>query len=415
MKLLKSSIWSFLAVLIRGVSALSINKLFAIYFGPSGIALLAHFQNLTTIFSTIPNDGINRGVIRYLSPNSFTTKQKQQYFSAGFYLNITVFFILITVTLFFKEQFLNKFDAGPTWILLFSITTFFLLIDYFLLSVILAFKNTIHFFITEIIGSIIFFIYLYTQLTYYSKDIQEALIHYMVALSLGFIIVSGLLFMKKKYRDVISFKWPELLYFKGLNKFLIMATIAVIFQKGIDFFIRQYSFSHFGSYETGIWQGVVKISDYYMMAYTSVIMIAFYPQITASLHNSRILKKVLFDGIKLYLPLLLAGCLFVYFSRDLMLKWLLDEKFIGGSEFIHWQLLGDFLKMTAMILGLLMLAQAKIGWFVLGEFISAITYVLLIQYFKDEAIIGILKAHMMRYIVYFTYLLLYYRKLIFSA
>jgi len=71
-KLLKSSIWSFLAVLVRGISALTINKVFAVQFGAAGIALLSHFQNLTTIFSTIPNDGINRGLIRYLSPENIS-------------------------------------------------------------------------------------------------------------------------------------------------------------------------------------------------------------------------------------------------------------------------------------------------------------------------------------------------------
>ena len=83
MKLLKSSIWSFFAVLVRGISALSINKIFAVQFGPSGIALLSHFQNLTTIITTIPNDGVNRGLIRFLSPEDNSIESKKKYFSAG--------------------------------------------------------------------------------------------------------------------------------------------------------------------------------------------------------------------------------------------------------------------------------------------------------------------------------------------
>ena len=415
MKLLKSSIWSFFAVLLRGVSALSINKLFAVYFGPSGIALLAHFQNLTTIFTTIPNDGINRGVIRFLSPNSFTTKEKQQYFSAGFYLNILVFIVTLAVTLIFQDYFTEKFKTGsPLWIVIFAASMLFLLLDYLLLAIILAFRNTVHFFLVEFAGSLIFFIYLYISLTYYSISIQAALTHYMVALSLGFVIVSVMIFMKSTYRDCISFKIPSIKIFKKLNGFLVMALTAVLFQKGIDFYIREFSIESFGGNSTGIWQGVVKISDYYMMAFTSVMMIAFYPQITSSLHNSKILKKVLFDGIKLYVPLIIFGCLFVFFAKEILLEYLLDAEFLSGADYIHWQLMGDFLKMISMILGLLMLAQAKIKWFIIGEFLSAAAYILFINYFQDEQILGILKAHFYRYIVYFLYLMIYYRKLLFK-
>ena len=415
MKLLKSSIWSFLAVLLRGISALSINKLFAVYFGPSGIALLSHFQNLTTIFTTIPNDGINRGVIRYLSPNSFTTNEKQNYFSAGFYLNILVFTITLFITIFFQDYFTEKFETNsPYWIIVFAASMLFLLLDYLLLAVILAFKNTIHYFIVELVGSLVFFIYLYTSLTYFSFSIQEALTHYMVALSLGFIIVSIIIIFHKKYKDCFSLKVPNKKAFKGLNNFLLMALTAVVFQKGIDFAIRELSINTFGGEVTGIWQGIVKISDYYLMAFTSVMMIAFYPQITSSLHNSRILKKVLFDGIKLYIPLIIMGCLFVFFAKELLLEYLLDAQFIDGASLIHWQLMGDFLKMSSMILGLLMLAQSKLKWFVIGEFISASSYVLLILYLQDEQIPGILKAHFYRYIFYTLYLLIYYRKLLFK-
>jgi len=414
-KLLKSSIWSFLAILFRGISALSINKLFAIYFGPKEFALFSHFQNLTTIFTTIPNDGVNRGVIRFLSPNSFSTEDKRKYFAAGLYLNIFVFIITLIITLIFPDFFLQKFKAeNYYWIFIFAFSMFFLIIDYLLISVILAFKNTKHFFLLEISGSIIFFIYLYIALTFYSISIQIALMHYMIALSLGFLIAVIIIQNQSKYKDVVSFKFPQKLHFKKLNAFLIMAVVAVIFQKGIDFYIREFSFNRFGEYDTGIWQGVVKISDYYMMAFTSVMMISFYPQITSSIHNSKILKKVLFDGFKLFLPLILGGCLFVFFAKDLMLQYLLDEEFLGGSKYIHWQIMGDFLKMISTMLGLILLAQAKIKWFLIGEFLSAATYIVFINYFENEMIVGILKAHFIRYIIYFLYLTIYYRKLIFT-
>ena len=414
MKLLKSSIWSFLAVLFRGISALSINKLFAVYFGPAEFGLLSHFQNLTTIFSTIPSDGINRGIIRYLSPNSVTVNEKRYFFSAGLILNVFVFLLTLLVTFIFPDYFFSKFKTStPYWIVIFIFSMLFLIFDFLLISLIIAFKKTFHFFLIEFFGSIVFFIYLYIALSYYSISIQVALIHYMLALSMGFIVVFILILSQNNYREVIVLKFPKPFHFKKINSFLIMALTAVLFQKGIDFYIREFSFTTFGNEATGVWQGVVKISDYYLMAFTSVIMMSFYPQITSSLHNSKILKKVLFDGFKLYIPLILIGCIFVFFSKTYLIEFLLDKQFLKGTEYIHWQILGDALKMISMIMGLLMLAQVKIKWFITGEFISAFSYIFCIHFMQDEGVTGVLKAHFYRYIIYFVYLTVYYRKLIF--
>ena len=415
MKLLKSSILSFLAVLIRGVSALSINKLFAVIFGPDDFGLFAHFQNLTTIYTTTPNDGVNRGVIRYLSPSESSNKIKQKYFAAGLYLNIILFTITTAITLLFPEYFISKFETNSVWwYLLFSVCMFLLIIDYFLIAVVLAFKNTFHYLLIEALGSAVFFSYLYISLNYYSETIQHALLHYMFAISLGIIIVLGIIFANKDYKATLSFKLPKKKHFKKINTFLIMALVTVILQKGLDFSIREFSLDYFGKVETGIWQSVVKLSDYYMMAFTSVMMISFYPQISSSLHNKKIFRKVLFDAFKLFIPIIFAGVVVVYLGRNLFLEYLFDESFLSGEKYVLFQVLGDFLKMTATILGLVMLAQAKLKWFVFGEILSALSYLIFIGVFKNQGIDGLLYAHFLRYIVYFLFLISYYRKLLFS-
>lgn len=413
MKLLKSSIWSFFAVLIRGVSALTINKLFAVYYGPGGIALLAHFQNLVTIFSTIPNDGVNRGIIRYLSPNHISTEEKQKYFASGMFLNLILFISTLCVILFFDDYFLSKFKTGDWgWYMLFALAMLLLLIDYLLLAVILAFRNTVDYFITEFLGSLSFFVFLYIALSQYQLDIRYALTLYMLVLSSGVIFLLIIVLSKQRYRECLSFRFPEFRFLRHISAFLIMALTAVVLQKGMDFYIREFSMDTYGTLDTGIWQGVVKISDYYMMAFTSVMMIAFYPQITASLSSIRKLRSTIFEGIKLYVPIMFAGCLFVYFARELMLSILLDQEFVEGQKYIHWQLIGDFLKMMSMMLGLVLLAQSRIRWFVLGELLSAASYVFFIKLFESQQIEGILMAHVCRYIIYFSYLLVYYRRLL---
>jgi len=82
---LKKSTWSFSSILIKSLCALATNKLFAMYFGTTGITLFAHFQNLISLITQVPNDGINRGIIKYWSGNQLNQNEKHRLFKAGFF------------------------------------------------------------------------------------------------------------------------------------------------------------------------------------------------------------------------------------------------------------------------------------------------------------------------------------------
>src|ERR671921_666556 len=91
---LKNSVFGVRSVASRLASSFFINKMVALYFGPSGMAQLAHFQNLVTFFTLIPNDGISRGLIKYLAGNDKHSLAFRTYFRSGFYLTLTLFFAI---------------------------------------------------------------------------------------------------------------------------------------------------------------------------------------------------------------------------------------------------------------------------------------------------------------------------------
>lgn len=416
MKLLKSSTWSFLAVLVRGISALSINKLFASQLGPQGIALLSHFQNLTAIVTTIPNDGINRGVIRFLSPIKKSKEVKQHYFSAGFYLNVVVFILTISFIILFQDHFFTDFNISDhyIWIPLFTVSMFLLVVDYYFLSIILSLQKTHHYFIIELISSVVFFSIACFGFSSYSISIDQVLIYYMLALSSGFIIVSTFVLSLKRYKQLISFKLNINIGFKALNKFLIMAVSSMLFGKLTDFAVRAYSLHLFSTSETGIWQGAVKISDYYMMAFYSVTTIAYYPSITSSLENSQLLRKSVLEGFSFFMPIIAIGCFSVYLLQDYLLVFLLDESFSQSATILSFQIVADFFKMSSMLLALLLIAQSKLKLFIIGELLSVLVYLLSIHFFLPiYGIESFTLAGIVRYIIYFLFLFLIYRKLLF--
>ena len=65
MNLLKTSALNSIAVLMKMLTLLGINKVLAVYVGPSGYAALGQFQNAIQMITTFASASINTGVTKY--------------------------------------------------------------------------------------------------------------------------------------------------------------------------------------------------------------------------------------------------------------------------------------------------------------------------------------------------------------
>ena len=65
MTLIKTSLLNGIAVVIKMLTLLGINKILAIYVGPAGYAALGQFQNAMTMITTFASGAINTGVTKY--------------------------------------------------------------------------------------------------------------------------------------------------------------------------------------------------------------------------------------------------------------------------------------------------------------------------------------------------------------
>ena len=158
-QLLKSSAWSGLSVVLRAVGSLAINKIFAVAYGPNGITLLAHFQNLLSILSTIPNGGINVGLIKYLAPGQEGTTDYKRYFWAALILNLLALaagaMVLFGSRNYYFGMFLEQTEAGTEWrwFLVFFAGAILLILNLFLINVLLAHGRLPYYVLVTILAS----------------------------------------------------------------------------------------------------------------------------------------------------------------------------------------------------------------------------------------------------------------------
>jgi PST family polysaccharide transporter len=414
---LGNSVWSGLSTVARAGSALVINKLFAVYYGPQGITLLAHFQNLIALLTTLPNSGINVGLIRHLAQHEVKSPAYGSYFWAGLFLNTLTFLGGVGALLLFPSFFLERFSEELLpqrsgfylWALPFLFVL--LLLQLFWLAVLLARQALRPYVFIGLFTS--FVSILVTWWAVGRVEISQALVLFLTGQSMSGVVGLGVVF----YKGLVP-KWQVKLepgVFRDLGKFLVMALSTLVGAKLVDFVVREMAIQEFSLLETGLWQSVVKISDSYTMVYISVLGMVYYPRIAALLPQPVALREYVRSIFFLLVPAVGAGLLFFWWQRDFFIQLLFHQEFLAARYLMDYQLLGDFLKMTAWVLSYIITVQARVKLYMLTQLGSGVIYVALVAWLMPLlGVEGLPVAHALRYGLYLVFHLYLFRSYLFS-
>ncbi|WP_197088553.1 oligosaccharide flippase family protein [Rufibacter radiotolerans] len=415
---LGNSVWSGLSTVSRAGSSLLINKLFAVYYGPNGITLLAHFQNLIALLTTLPNSGINVGLIRHLAQSGPQSQSYRSFFWAGLFLNALTFLIALVGVLLFPSFFLERFgeellresSSLSLWLVLGLFVL--LLLQLFWLSVLLARQALRPYVWLSLLTSLVSI-----AVTWWAVgrvEVMTALVLFLTGQS-----VSGLVGLAVIFQKNLIPGW-QLKIPKGvgreLGKFLVMALSTLVGAKLVDFVVRELAIQQFSLHETGLWQSVAKISDSYTMVYVSVLGMVYYPRIAALLPQPQELKEYVRSVLFLLVPVLGMGLLAFGWQRDFFIQLLFDQEFLPARGLMDYQLLGDFLKMSAWVLSYIITVQARVKLYVFTQLASGVVYVALVAWLMPLlGLDGLPMAHAIRYGLYLLFHLFLFRSYFFSS
>ncbi|WP_210487467.1 hypothetical protein [Rufibacter aurantiacus] len=409
---LGNSVWSGLSTVARAGSSLLINKLFAVYYGPHGITLLAHFQNLIALLTTLPNSGVNVGLILYLAQHKPDSSEYRAYFWTGLFLNAVTFLGALGGILLFPGFFLERFGeemlAQSSSFSLWAVLGLFvlLLLQLFWLSVLLARQALQPYVWLSLLTSLISI-----AVTWWAVGrlhLTMALALFLVGQSVSGLVGLGVVL----YKGLVP-SWQGALpksVLQDLGKFLVMALSTLIGAKLVDFVVREMAIEQFSLVETGLWQAVVKISDSYTMVYISILGMVYYPKIAVLLPQPEALKEYVKSIFSLLVPAVGLGLLVFWWQRDFFIQLLFHRDFLAARDLTEYQLLGDFLKMTAWVLSYIITVQARVKLYIFTQLISGVVYVALVALLMPLlGLDGLPMAHAIRYGLYLLFHLYLFR------
>lgn len=403
MNLLKTSVLNGVAVLIKTITLFVLNKILAVYLGPTGYAALGQFQNFIQMVTTFAGSAINTAVIKYTAEyHEDESKQRAIWKTAGsivfvfslmFAFLILIFQRQLSLYIFHTLEYQTVFVWFAVFLLFFNFNTLFL-------AILNGKKEILKLVLANIAGSL--FALIVTSILAIKLHLYGALIALSIYQSIAFIVTLFLCYRADWFKFSSLFGKIDLEITKKFSSFIWMALVSAICVPLSQILIRAYLSQEFGLAYAGYWEAMIRLSTVYLMLVTTTLGVYYLPRLS-ELKMIDEIKKEVYLGYKFLFPLAVAGGVVIFVLRDWIIKVLFSPSFAPMQSLFFWQMMGDALKIGSWILAYLMLSKAMTKLYISTEIIFtlsliALTYVCT-QLFGFE---GVSMAHLINYGMYWV-------------
>lgn len=388
----RGSFGAVVAVAARAAGSLVVNKLFATYAPVGGLTLLAQFQNLMALFTTLPSEGVQVGLVKFLAPLRPGSPRHRAWLgaavalsAAGLLLGSMVLAVrgpvgwggsyraafLVGIGLLTAQGLLGAalLAAGRLW-------------AFISLSVLLAGLGT---------GAVAVALLGHWPL-------PLVLLAYVLGQGLTLLPALGLAARAGLLRHLRLRAPLSRVALRGLGQFLLMAVSTLFFGKAVDFVLRDYLLTTFGPARTDLWQAVAKLSDNYTMVFGAVMSSVFYPRLAALAGQPQAARGYVRGVLALLAPALALGLGLLYAARGWLLPLLFAPRLLAAQAFLVPQLLGDWAKFLSWIFIYQLMVRARTGAYVAVQAASAVVFAgLLAGLLPRLGLSGAVWAHAGRY------------------
>lgn len=394
-------------VFIRMAFSVISQKVLAIYIGAEGIAIVGNFKNVFSFFEQFSILGTSNGIVKYIAEFKENKTELNKIISTA--LVFAIFSAIVSfLVLFFGANLLNEyvFGSDAEYAFVFKMLAFFVpfmsvnSVLNGLLNGISAYKiftKSSAFTIIISTGLLVFF------------TINNHVKGSLFAISLIPIVqfISFIIFLSIGHRDYFKLnKLSFTVFYKNkLLSYSFMTLVVILAINVADIAIRNLIRVTVNSSEAGYWTAMTSVSKTYMQftaALFPLYILPRYSKITSTLE----FRKEIINIYKILIPIFIIGITLIFVFKNTIIQILYTDEFLKMSSLFKWQLLGDLVKLLALVVAYQFLAKRQIGYFIFTEILSVVLFYgfskYFIQFYGTE---GVVIAHFTRYIIYFMVVL----------
>jgi O-antigen/teichoic acid export membrane protein len=407
-KLLTVTLFTGLLTLVRMASGFVIAKVVAIHTGPSGMAMLGQVQSLFSALNGVVAAPCGNGLVRYTAEN-----QEAGLVACAPWWRASARWVLCLLAVVIP---LSCILAKSLAVWLFGDIQYSWLVWLTALALPLSVINTL---IASVINGQQQY-RRYVALGMLSVLIATGVMLVMIlqanldgalASAAVFSAISGLIMLIGSLRQPwlkLQYWWggADWVHIKGIGGYVLMAVTSALTVPVSLMLVRNILVDQVGWEQAGHWQAVWKISEVYLGVISMALGIYYLPRLSTLQDSTSVIKEIK-NAVKVIMPLVILLALIVYFLRDISISILFTEDFRPATKLFAVQLIGDVIKILALLYAYPMLSRGATKWFVLTEVVFSFLFVLLSFYMiQFYGVQGANFAYVINYSVYLIFVYL---------
>lgn len=411
MNLARTSFYTAVSTAITLISGFIITKVVSVEIGPEGMAYMGQYQNISSILSIIASGAIGVGIIKYLAEFNTESAMRQKIITTALGIILLLSFIT-SIFVIINSKWLSFISFHTPELfqvyLLYGIFLTIISLNVWFAAVFNGLKEIRKLSLVNSVGAIagIFFT------IYFAKTLGVK----GVLISGNFTAAATLLYNIYFARQLKTIIWKP--KFQNLDRtflplffgFTLMSLTAIVAGSFSQLLIRERLITKLSLPDAGIWQGITRLSDYYLGFIITVLSVYYLPRLS-ELKEKYELRREIGKGYKLLLPLIVLLAFIIFLFRGMIVQILFTKQFSAMIPLFKFQLLGDVLKIGSWVMAFIMLAKRLVKTFIITEIIFAVTQVMLSYIFIQQyGIIGTTYAFCLNYAFYWLTMAILMRK-----
>ena len=389
------------------------SKIISVFLGPSGMALMGSFRNFTAMIKSIATLGINTSVVKLIVENKEDKEEVSIIYSTffGVFLGLAILFgVSVALCSIWISNWIFFTNSYTTPIQFFGLMLPLIVINVFWTSVYNSFEKFKHIISIQIISNLI--IFASTAYLIWQNNIQGGLLSVAVGEVIMFFVTY--LFIRKTFSE-FKFDYHQIefkKYLSDMQRFSIMALLSAVLVPLTLILIRDNIVSVHSIQEAGIWDGVNRLSSFYMLIFNTGISMYYMPKL-ASLKTDSEFKMELKSYFKTLVPLFLVMILAIFFLKSYIVQLAFTEEFNKINSILVWQLLGDFFRIMTLAFGFQILVKSMLKrYFIIEIVFNSCFLILAYLWIPIRSSEGVVQAYFVANVLSFLIILFMFRKLV---
>lgn len=350
-------------------------KLIALYLGAEGLGVLGHFMSAVTIVTLLAGGGVVNGVVKFVAEYRCQPRKMLFFISAAAFYSFAFCVAALVLGVVFSKAisiFLFGSDDFYWVVMILAVAQLGFAFINLVTGVCNGLGDTKSFAIIQVIGSLLALPLAWFLIVHYG--VAGAAIAIVAVFFMG-IFPALYLFFNSSFIGRITFTVVTRADLKKLSAFTVMLVASALTFPLVEMAVREFLIRNSGYVEAGLWQASIKLSAAYLGFFGVFLAYYFVPLISPVID-----KKVIGQHVRRFMLLVmlifLIGASVLYAGRVFFIPLLLSSDFLALESLIVYQLVGDFFKISAYVVGFVAVAKAATKLYVAAEIAQCVLFML---------------------------------------